>query len=91
MAWASSPRPIDILVRISLYVRTGARPTAPKNPVYFKCGVAVHAGPDSFTGGGHVVDLPSAHVDAGVDTTEERHERGPRRLEIGGITQPERG
>ena len=33
VARASSPRPIDILVRISLYERTGSRPTAPKNPV----------------------------------------------------------
>jgi hypothetical protein len=33
VAWAWSPRPIDILVRISLYERTGSRPTEPKNPV----------------------------------------------------------
>jgi hypothetical protein len=33
VAAASSPRPIDIVVRISLYERTGSRPTAPKNPV----------------------------------------------------------
>ena len=33
VARASSPRPIDILVWISLYERTGSRPTAPKNPV----------------------------------------------------------
>ena len=33
VARASSPNPIDILERISLYERNGSRPTAPKNPV----------------------------------------------------------
>jgi hypothetical protein len=33
VATASSPKPIDILVWISLYERTGSRPTAAKNPV----------------------------------------------------------
>src|ERR1035441_5140508 len=33
VARASSPKPIDILVWISMYERTGSRPTASKNPV----------------------------------------------------------
>ena len=33
-------------------------------------GGAVHTGPDSFAGNGDVVDLPAAHVGAGVNATE---------------------
>lgn len=53
--------------------------------------MAVNAGPDGFAGGGDVVDVPSAGVDAGVDASEERDEGGSRRTEVGRITGPERG
>ena len=88
---ASPPKPIDILVRISLYERTGSRPDRTEEPGVLERGVAVHTGPDSFAGRDDVVDLPSAPVDAGVDATEEGDEGGPGRLEVGGITEPERG
>src|SRR6202035_1733465 len=60
-----------------------------EEPGELERGVAVHTGPDSFAGGGHVVDLPSGRVDAGMDATQERDEGGSGRLEVGGITEPE--
>jgi hypothetical protein len=62
-----------------------------EEPGELERGVAVHTGPDSFAGGGDVVDLPSGRIDAGVDATEERDEGGSSRLEVGGITEPECG
>jgi hypothetical protein len=83
VAWASSPRPIDILVRISLYERIGSRPTAAKNPV--SSSVVWPCTPDQ-TASPAVVTSSTSHR-----PPEERDEGGASRLEVGGITEPERG
>jgi hypothetical protein len=62
-----------------------------EEPSVLECGVAVHAGPDGLPGGRDVVEVPSTLIDAGVDTTEERHEGRPRGLEVCGIAKPELG
>jgi hypothetical protein len=53
-----------------------------EEPSELERGVTVYTGPDSFAGGGDVVDDPAARVDADVDTTEEGDEGGPSRLEV---------
>ena len=87
---ASSPSPIDILVRISVYERTGSRPTAPKNPV--SSSVVWPCTPDHAASPA-VVTLATFHRPALTQTwmRRKRHESGSSRLQVGRIAGPELG